>query len=102
MIPADYELLAQLGAGPDGVAYRARPARDGRAVEVRTLAGARGDAVLWGRLCRRLRLAAMLDQPGARRVLDLALDADPPHLALEWADGLPLGRALEGRLPLPA
>jgi serine/threonine protein kinase/class 3 adenylate cyclase len=102
MTPTDYELVAQIGAGPDGVSFRARRVPDGRAVEFRTLAAARGDDVHWPRLAQRLRLARLLDQPGARRVLDMDLDADPPWLAVEFADGPPLPRALEGRLPLPA
>lgn len=102
MTPADYELVAQLGAGLDGVSFRARRLSDDRAVEFRTLAAARADEAHWSRLAQRLRLARLLDRPGARRVLDLDLDADPPWLAVEFADGQPLTRALEGRLPLPA
>jgi serine/threonine protein kinase/class 3 adenylate cyclase len=82
MTPADYELVAQLGAGVDGVAYRARRISDGQEVELQLLAGARRDDVHWQRLVRRLRLVRLLDHPGARRVLDMDLDKDPPWIAL--------------------
>ena len=39
-----YQLLAQLGAGTDGVAYRARDRNGDRLVEVRLLGRARLDA----------------------------------------------------------
>jgi hypothetical protein len=38
-----YQLLAQLGAGKDGVAYEARHATTGESVEVRDLSAARAD-----------------------------------------------------------
>jgi class 3 adenylate cyclase len=97
-----YELLAQVGAGPDGAAYRAR--RDGAEgfVEVLTLAAARQDEARWDVLGRRLLLARLLEHPLARRVLDLDLRSDPPWAALEAAAPESLGRQLQGRLPLPA
>ncbi len=58
------ELLAQIGAGPDGVAYRARQHGEEGVVEVRLLAPARADAVRWEQLVRRLHLARLIDHPG--------------------------------------
>ncbi len=80
-----HRLLAQLGAGPDGVAYRAQEA-DGRLVEVRVLTGAPRDPDRWRQLTRRLRQAALLDHPVALRVYELALEDDPPFLALAWLE----------------
>lgn len=79
-----YRLLAQLGAGADGVSYRAQVLSRGGLAEIRLLAGARTDPERWRQLSRRLRLAALLDHPGVLRVEKLNLDHDPPYLALEW------------------
>ena len=79
-----YRLRAQLGAGPDGVAYRAL-AEDGvTEVEVRDLSAARRAAGRWGRLVPRLRMAAELVHPSAIRVLELGLEDDPPYVVMEW------------------
>src|SRR4051794_4137251 len=95
----DCELLAQIGAGPDGVAYRARSG-DGSLIEVRLLAGARADAVRWELLARRLQLARLVDPPAARRILRLDLLADPPRVILAPADAPPFTRHFACRLPL--
>ena len=80
-----YRLRAQLGAGPDGVAYLAL-AEDGETeVEVRDLSAARRDTSRWERLVPRLRLAARLDHPVALRVLELGLEHDRPYAVIEWA-----------------
>ncbi len=88
-----YRLISQVGAGPDGVTFRAF--RAGESAEVRVLAVARGDALRWAELTRRLRLAALLDHPAALRVQELGLDGDPPFAALEWSGE----SSLEGRFP---
>ena len=82
-----YRLLVQIGAGPDGVAYRALAA-DGTTVEVRDLSGAKADAGRWQRLASRLRLATLLVHPAAIRVREMDLDQAPPTVALEWVEGL--------------
>jgi serine/threonine protein kinase/class 3 adenylate cyclase len=97
-----YRLLAQLGAGRDGAAYRAECVADGSAAEVRLLAAARADGGRWKRLGRRLRLAAMLDHPAALRVRELALDGDAPFVALEAPPDATLADSFSGRVPLPA
>ncbi len=76
--------LAQIGAGIDGVSYRATLQNE--LVELRVLTGARSDSSRWDSLVKRLRLAALLDHPGALRVRLLALEVDPPHLVLEWRE----------------
>ena len=65
MALARYRLLAQLGAGADGISYRAAVADGGEGGslgetvgELRDLGRARADAGRWASLTRRLRLAA--------------------------------------------
>src|SRR5262245_55253888 len=82
-----YELLAQVGAGPDGVSYQARPAGTPDHVEVRVLSGAHADPLHWPALSAKLRRARLLDHRGAVRVLELDLEHSPPFLALQWQDG---------------
>jgi serine/threonine protein kinase/class 3 adenylate cyclase len=81
-----YQLLAQVGAGPDGVAYRA-VAEDGvTVIEIRDLSRARDLVSRWERLVPRLRLAAQLKHPTALQVLDLGLEKHRPYVVLEWVD----------------
>src|SRR5262245_42573828 len=77
-----YELLAQLGAGADGVAYRARDTRSETPVEIRVLTGARANPARWKQLSKRLRLASLLTAPSTWRATELNLAHDPPFLAL--------------------
>jgi serine/threonine protein kinase/class 3 adenylate cyclase len=79
-----YRLLSQLGAGPDGVAYRA-VGRDGETeVEVVDLKPARQDPRRWRVLAPRLRVAARLEHPSAIRIVELELEDDRPYAVLEW------------------
>ena len=82
-----YRLLSQLGAGRDGVRYRATDRNDGTTVELVLLAEARADPARWQAIGRRFRLALMIAHPSARRVVGLDMDGDPPYVALEWVDG---------------
>jgi serine/threonine protein kinase/class 3 adenylate cyclase len=100
MSPRPYQLLAQIGAGADGASYRARLPGEPGPVEVRTLGPARQDPASWARLTRRLRLARLLEHPGARRILELDLAAEPPHVILAGTPGVALAGRLDGRLPL--
>jgi serine/threonine protein kinase/class 3 adenylate cyclase len=80
-----YRLLAQLGAGSDGMAYRAVAGDGSTLVEVIDLSRARSDAGRWGELVRRLRTAGELQDRSVIRVIELGLAADPPYVVLEWA-----------------
>jgi serine/threonine protein kinase len=94
-----YRLLAQLGAGRDGVAYRAL-ADDGETeVEVRDLAPARSDAGRWERLVPRLRTAAQLVHPAAIRVLDLGLEHERPYAVTEWVGATTLAESVRASGP---
>ena len=79
-----YRLCAQLGAGPDGVAYRAQAVDGATEVEVRDLSAARRSAGRWERLGPRLRMSAQLAHSAAIRVLELGLEHDPPYIVMEW------------------
>jgi len=79
-----YRLLAQLGAGPDGIAYRAVAEDGSTVVEVVDLSRARSDAGRWGRLVPRLRLTDELEHPSVIQVIELGLADDPPYAVLEW------------------
>ena len=95
-----YRLLSQLGAGRDGVWYEAERRTGGERVEVHVLAGARGDAIRWADLVKRLRVAALLSDPSARRLLELGLEHDPPFVAMEGIEGrLPAETSPEGGSP---
>lgn len=87
-----YQLLAQVGAGKDGVAFEAISEASGdvgidtvvqRTAEAWLLTGARADEVRWRELRRDLKLAALLDHPNIRRVIRLGLDEEPPFALVE-------------------
>ena len=105
MVLGRYRLLAQLGAGADGVSYRARVEGDHSLseslVEVRDLTAAKVDAGRWKRLIARIWLASRLDDPTAIRVIDSALDHDPPYVMLDWVDGRTLAEVVSGSRPMP-
>src|SRR5579859_7576699 len=102
MINGPYELLTQIGAGPDGVAYRARRQGEEGLVEVRLLGRAREDTVRWEQLTRRLNLARLFEHPGARRIVEIDLAADPPRLVLAGTRAAPMSKQFDGKLPLPS
>jgi eukaryotic-like serine/threonine-protein kinase len=79
-----YQLLAQLGAGPDGVAYRAVAEDSDLQVEVRDFSPARRAAGRWERVAPRLRMAALIVHPAAIRVLELGLEQERPYAVVEW------------------
>ncbi len=87
-----YRLRAQLGAGLDGIAYRA-VAEDGvTEVEVRDLSRARRCAGRWGRWLPGSAWRHELDHPAAIRVLELGLEHDPPFVVMEWVGTTTLDR----------
>ncbi|HEV3163010.1 MAG TPA: protein kinase [Isosphaeraceae bacterium] len=109
-----FQVQTQLGAGRDGACYRALDGETSSAVELRMIGPARADRERWATLERRLRLAAMLDHAGVRRIVSMDIDSDAPWVALEvdaptrlavshagpmaMREALELGRALAGSL----
>ena len=91
-----FKLLSLRSAGPDGAAHLAL-ASDGTRVELRVLGGAHSDPRRWTFLSRRLRLAALLDHPGALRLRELGLNQDPPYLVIDQVPGKNLADKLGPR-----
>src|SRR5215472_242110 len=83
-----YQLLTPLGAGADGVAYRAEVAgsRPIEHVELRVLSGAAANSDRWQSLGKRLQVVSHLKHPNALAVRDRALRDSPPYIVLEWLD----------------
>jgi serine/threonine protein kinase len=88
-----YQLRAQLGAGPDGIAYRATTAENATNVLVLDLSRAKSDPTRWASLLPRLKLAAQLNHPGAKKVLDLELESEQSYAILEWTGATTLATA---------
>ena len=103
MVVGRYRLLAQLGAGVDGVSYRAAGAAKGAApivVELRDLAPARADAERWRRLIERLWIVERLEHPCAIRLVDSVLDGPSPHAVLQWTGATTLAETLAATGPM--
>ena len=82
--------LAQLGAGPDGVAVLAR--RRERLVELHQLAFGPSSS-RWAGLEQRVRAIGAIDHPAVRPVL--GLEPDPPACLLEGDSFPPLAELIE-------
>ncbi len=91
-----YRLLAQLGAGPDGVAYRAESADDRTTCVLYDLSNARADARRWNALAPRLRLASQLVQRAAVRIVELELADARPYIVAEWCGADTLETVVDG------
>ena len=94
-----YRLRSQLGAGPDGVAYRAVGKDGDTEVEVVDLESARQDPRRWKVLAHRLRVAAQLEHPSVIRMLELDLEHDRPYAVLEWVGATTLATAVAANGP---
>ncbi len=95
-----YQLRSQLGAGRDGIAFRATAGLGANMALVLDLARAQADSVRWARLVPRLKLASQLSQPSALKVLELDLNHEAPRAVLEWAGETTFASASCGRLPV--
>src|SRR5438128_2108945 len=91
----DYELLEKAGAGGFSVVWKARRPEDGalRAVKVPLVEG------FVEHLRREANLARRFEHPQVVPILEVHLDADPPHLVMPWVEGRPL--ALPESAPSP-
>lgn len=100
-----YEIIEELGRGAMGVVYKARDARIGRTVAIKTILIAGGDEAeqYRQRFLVEARSVGRLNHPGIVAVYDFTEDADrKPCLVLEFIDGVTLDKrvAKAGRLPL--
>jgi serine/threonine protein kinase len=96
-----YRLLTQMGASRDGVCYRAQRGDRPQLFEVHNLEAARKDAERWAWLVPRLRIAALYIHPAVIRVLELALEHDPPFVSRPWVGESSLAHVIRERGSLP-
>ena len=85
--------LEQIGAGRDGVRFRAEDPQTGRTVDLRDLGTAREDSSSWPSVARRLRASAMLGHPNILGVVALHLEGPSPYVVLDWDDSPSLASA---------
>ncbi|QDU19266.1 serine/threonine-protein kinase [Urbifossiella limnaea] len=89
-----YRVLDELGRGGMGRVFLAA-APDGELVAVKVLAaGLRDDPVARARLRQEARAGAAIRHPNVVRVLAAEPDHDPPHLVMEFVDGVSLQAAV--------
>jgi len=81
-----FELQQQLGAGLDGISYQAVQT-EGTKVELRSPHDSIRSSPRWASLARRLKQFGLLQHPGARRLIELKVDAEPPFFVLNWFGG---------------
>jgi len=95
-----YEILSSIGAGGMGEVYRARDAKLGRDVAIKTLPGIfAADADRLARFEREARTLAALNHPNIAQVHGVV--EDPPALVMELVDGEDLAaRLARGPIPL--
>ena len=84
-----YRLLTQIGAGSDGVSYRAQADDEPDFLEVHELGLARQNPERWRWLVTRLRIAATYTHAAVIRVHELALEHDPPYVVRQCEEKAP-------------
>ena len=97
-----YDLLERIGKGGMGAVYRARDRETGATVAVKLLkADLTATQYLFDRFVQEFRAAAKLDHPNIVRVLELDRDGPQTFMAMEFVDGVGLGKQLakQGRMP---
>lgn len=97
-----YQFQGRIGAGRDGVSFRAVRSADSTDVEIHDLSAARADPVRWSQLTHRLRLASRFDHECASRLLDLNLSHEPPFVVSEWVVAETLAIRHRAGLALPS
>ncbi|HET9795519.1 MAG TPA: serine/threonine-protein kinase, partial [Thermoanaerobaculia bacterium] len=96
-----YEILSPIGAGGMGEVYRARDARLGREVAVKTLpAEMSQSADRLGRFEQEARSASALDHPNIIAVYDIGRSGDVVYMAMQLVEGRTLREMLEAA-PFP-
>jgi len=96
-----YELLGELGRGGMGVVYRARDARLGREVALKTFQGSwRTDPEARARFEREAELLARLNHPNVVTVHAYGLEGTDPYLAMDLLGGGSLEQLVAGGGPL--
>ncbi|HEV3238124.1 MAG TPA: protein kinase, partial [Gemmataceae bacterium] len=95
-----YRLLTQLGAGPDGVLYRAEIVDEDKPIMLHVLTGAKNNEPRWVWLNQRLACLQIVENPSLLPLHDLSLKEDPPYVAFVQPVGKRLDEALCDHLPL--
>ncbi len=96
-----YEVLSHLGAGGMGEVYRARDARLGREVAIKTVSDDGVDPSRLRRLEAEARAASALSHPNIVTVHEMGREAATPFIVMELVDGRTLRDLLHvGPLPL--
>ena len=95
-----YRLLQLLHATDHGSVYEAVAPEDNEPCEVCILERNRFDGRTWAMLVKRLRLIALLDHPGSRRIREWDFDQSAPYLR-DRSDEFTLFKQFESAVPLP-
>lgn len=93
-VVGDFELLGELGRGAMGVVYKARQRSLGRIVALKVLPPAlASDASARKRFKKEIAALARCDHPNVVRILATGSDERHEYYAMEYVDGIDLGRA---------
>src|SRR5580700_5668390 len=97
-----YQIESLLGAGGMGEVYRARDARLGRSLAIKTLPAAfSNDPDRLHRFEREARLASALNHPNIVTIYELGQDGSTHYIAMELIEGKTVGEMLTaGPLPI--
>ncbi len=88
-----YQILGVVGRGGQGIVYKVRQPRTGRAIALKRLgAGAFATPEMLARFRREIEAAAALDHPGIVTVYGTEEIDDQLVLAMQWIDGVPFDR----------
>ena len=94
-----YKILNELGRGAMGVVYRARDAKIGREVAIKTIKFADQDSSEAGKLRERLfreaQSAGRLSHPGIVTIYDVAEEGELAYITMEFVDGETLQTMME-------
>ncbi len=99
---ADYEILAKIGPGGQGIVYKARHLSSGQLVALKMIRKdllSNPDALR--RWHREVAAGATLSHPNIVRLIDADQVNDMPYLVMEYIGGLDLRRLVERTGPLP-
>jgi len=97
-----YEILAKLGEGGMGAVYKARQLSMQRIVALKILRPVFArDAEFLQRFVREARASAKLNHPNIMQGIDVGQDGDHHYFAMEYVEGLPVGKILSREGPMP-